>query len=299
MRAYSRRVIEVHDAGVTLPFAAPMLARALMLTGAAPATAVVVAGDVDAALAAHGERVVEVEHVRALTLEHLEARGEAAVHRRLRVRWWVRHERHPLAIAVGGTSGVGKSTVSQAVADILGIDAVISTDLVRAVQRVTLHPDLLPALSQSSFSAEKMFRSNLHGGHLLTAFEQQASVVLKGALALVRRAVKEGLQLVLNGVHVVPGLVEAPPGLPLFSYLLTVPDLDDHRGRFEARFATSDRPPEQYLSRILAIRELDAYLVDFSRRSGVPVIESVGFEQTVADLVDTIARDLEKGYAIP
>jgi 2-phosphoglycerate kinase len=291
-------VVDVHDGQVTLPFAAPMLARALMLTGAASGTAVAVAADVEAALTRVGS-MVEVEDVRALTLDHLQERGEDAVRRRLRVRWWLHGERTPLAVAVGGTSGVGKSTVSQAVADILGIDAVISTDLVRAVQRVTLHPDLLPALSQSSFSAEKMFRSNLHGGHLLTAFEQQATVVSKGAVALVRRAVKEGLQLVLNGVHIVPGLVDQPPGLPLFSYLLTVPDLDDHRGRFEARFATSDRPSEQYLSRIMAIRELDAYLVDFSRRAGVPVIESVEFDQTVADLVDAVASDLEKAYAIP
>ena len=72
-----------------------------------------------------------------------------------------------------------------------------------------------------------------------------------------------------------------------------MPDRDDHRRRFEARFATSDRPAYNYQSRLAAIRKLDDYLVGYSRRAGVPAIDSVEFEQTVADLIDIIAMDLE------
>ena len=111
---------------------------------------------------------------------------------------------------------------------------------------------MLPALSESSFSAQRMFRSNLEGNRLLVAFEQQATIVSHAALGLVRRTIKEGHQLVLNGVHIVPGLVDVPADWPYFSYMLTVPDRDDHRRRFEARFATSDRPADYYQSRLAA-----------------------------------------------
>ena len=100
-------------------------------------------------------------------------------------------------------------------------------------------------------------------------------------------------------MHIVPGLVDVPADWPFFSYMLTVPDRDDHRRRFEARFATSDRPADYYQSRLAAIRELDDYLVGYSRRAGVPVVESMEFEQTVTDLIDVIAMDLEKAFAIP
>ena len=130
--------------------------------------------------------------MRGHTAAVLQERGEADVLRRLRARWWLRSTGHPLVITVGGTSGVGKSTVSDRAAQILGIDRTFSTDLVRAVLRGTLNPGLIPALSESSFSAQRMLRSNLAGDPLLVAFEQQASIVAQASLSLVRRALKEG-----------------------------------------------------------------------------------------------------------
>ena len=38
-------------------------------------------------------------------------------------------------------------------------------------------------------------------------------------MALIRRSLKEGQQLVVNGVHIVPGLVEPAEDLPLFTYV--------------------------------------------------------------------------------
>ncbi len=287
--------MQVRDGTLTLPFADATLARTLAVTGLDPATAVAAAREVQADLGTD-DRVVDVQEVRDATATVLERRGEDEVLRRLRVRWWLRASHHPLVIAIGGTSGVGKSTVSQSAAQVLGIDRVLSTDLVRAVLRGTLHPDLIPALSESSFSAQRMLRSNLEGDPLLVAFEQQSSIVLEASLALARRAIKEGLQLVINGVHIVPGLVDVPPEWPLVSCVLTVPDIDEHERRFTARFATSGRDPAHNLSRLQAIRDLDAYIVQHCRRRGVPVIESRGTDQTVSDVVGAIASQLEARF---
>ena len=290
-------MVQVRDGALTLPFADATLARTLAVTGMDPLAAVAAAREVEMHLGTH-DRVVDVQDVRDTTAGVLELRGEDEVLRRLRVRWWLRASHHPVVIAIGGTSGVGKSTVSQAVAQVLGIGRVLSTDLVRAVLRGTLHPDLIPALSESSFSAQRMLRSNLEGDPLLVAFEQQSSIVLAASLALVRRAIKEGLQLVINGVHIVPGLVEVPSEWPLVTCVLTVPDVDEHERRFTARFATSDRDPQHYLSRLAAIRDLDTYIVQHCRRRGVPVIESRGSEQTVFDVVGAIAAQLEARYDV-
>lgn len=293
-------MLQVREGTLVLPFADTMLARTLVLAGLGSDAALSLAAEVRASFPdSGGDRTVDVDEVRAATAQLLASCGETAALRRLRVRWWLRGGRRPVVIAIGGTSGVGKSTISNQVAHVLGIEAVISTDLVRAVLRATLHPQLIPALSESSFSAEKMFRSNLAGNRLLAAFEQQATVVAHASVALVRRAIKEGLQLVVNGVHIVPGLADVPADWPYFPYLLTVPDLTDHERRFEARFASSDRDPQRYKARLLAIRELDEYLVGFSRDAGVPVIESVELQQTVSDLLDVVVLDLEKEFAIP
>lgn len=290
-------MVSVRDGDLVLPFAAPMLARVLAVTGLPTDRALVVAEQVGAVLVETGRGEVDLDDVRRTTAGVLESSDEHETLRRLRVRWWIRGHRHPLVLTVGGTSGVGKSTVSQAVAEVLGIEVVLSTDLVRAVLRGTLHPDLVPALSGSSFSAEKMFRSNLAGNPLLAAFEQQA-LVGEATVPLLRRAIKEGMQVVLNGVHLVPNLVDIPPDWPVFRYVLTVPDLDEHERRFGARFATSDRDPQRYLDRIRAIRELDAHIVSQSRAAGIPVIESRALSQTVADTVGAVCTDLERAFSI-
>lgn len=288
----------VREGSLELPFADAVLARTLVVTGLDVESALQVAHAVEAALTSDGSTVVEIESVREQTGIILAERGEAEVLRRLRVRWWVRTARQPLVVAIGGASGVGKSTVSEAVARVLGIEQVLSTDVVRAVLRGSLHPDLIPALSESSFSAQRMLRSNVEGNRLLRAFEQQAAIVAQASLSLVRRSLKEGMQLVLNGVHIVPGLVTVPPSWPVFSCVLTVPDPAEHERRFSARAATSERDPARYLSRMQAIRELDSYIVDHSRRAGFPVIESAGFEQTVFDTVGAIASDIERTFVL-
>ncbi|MGB9375360.1 MAG: hypothetical protein WCA82_14515 [Jiangellales bacterium] len=286
-------MLTVRDGALELPFADAILARTLIVTGLSTPAAVDVAADVASRLR---PVTIDIDEVRGLTAAVLQERGETEVLRRLRARWWLRSTRHPLVITVGGTSGVGKSTVSDRAAQILGIDRTFSTDLVRAVLRGTLNPGLIPALSESSFSAQRMLRSNLAGDPLLVAFEQQASIVAQASLSLVRRALKEGLQLVLNGVHLVPGLVNVPEDWDLFGYVLTVPDREEHERRFTARFASSDRDPQHYLERLAAIRDLDDYIVRHCRAAGIPVIESRAPEQTVFDLVGAIATDLERAF---
>lgn len=290
--------MDVVDGDLVLPYSAPMLARVLALAGLPTSGALDVAGRVGRVLESRGASPVDLADVREATAAELHADGEDEALRRLRVRWWLRSRRRPVVVAVGGTSGVGKSTVSRAAAQMLGIEAVLSTDLVRAVLRGTLHPGLVPALSDSSFSAQRMFRSNLEGNRLLAAFEQQAAIVSQASVFLVRRALKEGMQVMLNGVHLVPGLVDVPADWPLFSYVLTVPDLAEHERRFTARFLTSDRDPQQYVSRLHAIRELDEYIVAQSRRAGVRVIESRATTQTVSDLVGAIAADLDRVFGV-
>ena len=176
------------------------------------------------------QATVRRDEVFARISEVLLADGLADVERRVRIRRWVRTSGQPLVVAVGGSSGVGKSTISQEVADRLGISVVISTDQVRAVIRSVINPDLFPALSQSSFSAAKMLKSNLTGNRLLFAYEEQARIVQHGTVALARRSVKEGQQVMINGVHIVPGLQNVEPEFPLFTYVLTVGSAEEHRG---------------------------------------------------------------------
>ncbi len=287
-------MLSVEVGGSSLPFSTAVLARSLEGVGLPTSAGILVAEMTQDGLPASG--VVTGSEVLTATLAALAEADHPRTARALRTRHWIRQHDGPLVIGVGGTSGVGKSTVSDAIAQRLGIGSVISTDLVRAVMRSTFHPDLLPTLQMSSFSASKMLRSHVAGNMLLRAYEQQSSVVLRGTSALVRRAIKEGLTVILNGVHLVPGLIDVPEDWPLFFYALTVADRDEHQQRFARRVVGADRDPAAYVEQLDAIRDLDAYITANALASGRPVIESVDFDQTVAAVVDAIALDLQARY---
>lgn len=291
------------DGALVTPFSVPTVARTLRLAGTPLDRALALGQALEQRLVAThdaGQRDVAVplEDVLRHAGELLAEAGEVETLRRVQVRWWVRRQRVPFVVTVGGASGTGKSTVSAAAAKALGIDNVLSTDMVRAVLRVTVHPQLVPALSESSFSAQRMFRSNLEGNRLLAAFEQQASIVSQASLGLIRRTLKEGQQTMLNGVHVVPGLVDVPPEWAVFGYVITVVDEAEHARRFQQRFATFQRDASHALARMAAIRELDEYIVAHSRAAGVRVIESTTFDDTVSRLVGAIAADIDARYAL-
>ena len=287
-----------------VPLSSGMIARWVMKAGVGSDDAEAVAARVvDVVARAHadgsglvGGSSVRRDEVFARISDVLLADGLPDVERRVRIRRWVRTSGQPLVVALGGASGVGKSTVSQEAADRLGIGVVISTDQVRAVIRSVLSPDLLPALSQSSFSAAKMMRSNLSGNRLLFAFEEQARVVQHGTVALARRSIKEGQQVMINGVHLVPGLMSSDPDFPFFAYVLTVGTAEEHKGRFIKRFLDGDRKPTEYLERMDAIRELDTYIVEQCHRHGVEVITASDFEGTVLSVMDAVGRDLEARF---
>ena len=291
-----------------VPLSAGMIARWMMKAGldsdqADHAATVVVSAVEDAhreevAAAAHGAdpATVRRDEVFGRISDVLLADDLPEIERRVRIRRWMRTSGQPLVIALGGSSGTGKSTVSLEAADRLGISVVISTDQVRAVIRSVLNPELLPALSQSSFSADKMMRSNLTGNRMLFAYEEQARIVQHGTRALARRSVKEGQQVMINGVHIVPGLLPEQTDFPLFTYVLTVGTADEHRSRFIKRFLDGDRKPTEYLQRMDAVRQLDEYIVTQCQRHGVAVIRSSTFEQTVLALMDAAGADIEQRF---
>lgn len=287
-----------------VPLSVGMIARWLMKAGLGSQAAELTADRVVRVIGAQVQdagpipegHTVRRDTVFAQMSDVLLADGLADVERRVRIRRWVRTAGQPLVVALGGSSGVGKSTVSQEAADRLGISVVISTDQVRAVVRSVLDADLVPALHQSSFSAARMLRSNLSGNRMLFAYEEQARIVQHGTMALARRSVKEGQQVMVNGVHIVPGLIDLDVEFPLFTYVLTVGDEEQHRARFIRRFLDGDRKPTEYLRRMDAIRELDGYIVEQCHRHGVPVIVSTTFEETVLAVMDAVGRDLEARF---
>ena len=267
-----------------LPYSRGLMARALMAVGVAPDRAYALARRLGDDLAARHTDVVEVDRLEAHALECLgEAEGSEAV-RQLRRYQELRELDLPLVILVGGATGTGKSTVATEIAYRLGITRVTSTDFIRQTMRAFFSEDFMPSIHHSSFE----------GDPVIETFLEQSRGVLVGVRAAIERALQEGWSMVLEGVHLVPGLVPLElENAIVSSCVLRISDQTAHAQHFFTRDAGTDRPMSKYLDKFDAIRLLQEYLVAQAEQTGTPVVENETAElatRAVAELVLSAAE---------
>ncbi|MEO8291267.1 MAG: hypothetical protein ABI649_09780 [Gaiellaceae bacterium] len=205
----------------------------------------------------------------------------------------------PLLVLVGGATGTGKSTVATEVAHRLGITRVTSTDVVRQTMRAFFSREFMPSIHYSSFEAgpaATVSAKDPDADRNLVGFLEQTRNVLVGVRAVLGRAIEEGYSLALEGVHIVPGMIQPQNGALVCKVLLAIEDEEEHASHFWTRDAASEglRPFEKYLQALPEIRRIQDYLVEQAGKAGVPVIENSHMEETVDRVIDLVLDQVER-----
>lgn len=276
-----------------LPYSRGLMARALMAVGVPADRAYALARRAGDDLAVNGSTVVDFDRLAVLAGEILgEEEGSAAMHR-LRRYQELRELDVPIVILVGGATGTGKSTVATEIAYRLGITRVTSTDFVRQTMRAFFSDEFMPAIHYSSFEAGEAFPDA--DDPLVAGFLEQSRDVLVGVVASIERALQEGWSMVLEGVHLVPGMLPAQlPDALVVPCMLSIEDETAHAQHFFARDAGSQRPTAKYLDRFAEIRRLQDYLVERAEREGVTVIENESADEATAAVAELVLSAAER-----
>jgi 2-phosphoglycerate kinase len=199
----------------------------------------------------------------------------------------------PLIILIGGATGVGKSTVATQLAGRLGITRIIPTDAIREVMRAMFSEELMPTLHTSSFDAVHLVRHPLppNTDPVIIGYREQASAVAVGAQALIRRAVAENTDLILEGAHLVPGFVDPAEFTDAFvvQFIIAVDDPEAHRSHFLARAHDSrSRPSDRYLDFFDNIRKIQRYIKSLALERNVPIVHSYSLDATLAQVIELV-----------
>src|SRR5215210_3121539 len=263
--------------GHGLPYSKGLMAQSLSATGLSLERAFELARVVEARLAGSAVEQIGAAELGDLTEEVLGTEeGEASLRR---FRDWRRLDRleRPLVILIGGTTGVGKSTLATMLAGRLGINRVIATDVIRQVLRAFFTHEAMPTVHHSAFEA---------GG--IAGYRDQAEHVGTGITAIVDRAANEAKPVVVEGVHVVPGGVHprTRERCVLVEALVVVEDQDLHRGHFSHRRGT--RPAERYIASFESIRRLQDHLWERARSEGVTVVDNENVDDALARLMQLV-----------
>lgn len=283
-----------------LPYSKGLMASSIMATGLPPYRAYEVAERIEEDLLGAGRVEITRDELRELatkTISDMVGQRYAETYRR----WQAVEELDlPLIILIGGTTGVGKSTIATQLAARLGITRFISTDSVREVMRSLFSERIMPTLHMSSFEAHQAMRGPVprSADPVVVGFEEQVRAVSVAVIALIERAVIEGTDLILEGAHLVPGFVESPDWAPpwddkavIIPIVVTVDDEDVHRSHFFLRGTdTSQRNVERYLESFEDIRKVQKYIRSAAQQQGAPVISSYGLDVTLAAIIDHIVE---------
>jgi 2-phosphoglycerate kinase len=190
----------------------------------------------------------------------------------------------PIIVLIGGATGTGKSTVATEVAHRLGINRVTSTDIVRQTLRAFFAPEYMPSIHRSSFEAGA-------GDGMIDGFLEQATNVLIAVDAAIERALQEGWSMVLEGVHLVPGMLAINRLDAIVVHcILAIDDEEEHSSHFWIRDATSQglRPVAKYLEALSEIRRLQDYIVERAHETAIPVIVDASVEEATGAVIELV-----------
>lgn len=295
----SAEIQVVEKSGVSFPFSRGILARSLMAIGLGPDQSYAFSKNIENVLVHKGltqvSRNALHEEVGAFLQE--EAGDEFA--RRFELMRAVRQPDKPIIILIGGAAGVGKSALAAELNFRLGIGRIVSSDAIREALRSLITPQLSPGLHRSSYTA---WRSDLLPSEQTTVkpkpkrvtrgFLAQAQQLSTALTAIVERSVQETTSVIIEGIHLVPGLL--PLGdydnVTLLEIVLGIDDEERHKSHFKARNKqTQGRRDEQaYLEHFSEIRMIHAFLRKRAENEGVPVINSGNFDEAIDRVLELI-----------
>jgi 2-phosphoglycerate kinase len=278
------------------PYSKSMLTRALTAVGLPTTRAYELALRVEQNLATQGDSALDPGHLEELARSVLgEDQGAAAV-RKLRLYREFQRLDLPIVVMIGGGTGSGKSSVATEVAHRLGITRVTSTDVIRHTMRAFFSEGFMPTIHHSSFEAGRAhWREEEDESPVLAGFLDQTRNVLVGMGAVIERALSERWSIVLEGVHLVPGLLPPIEGALAVHCVLQIENREAHAAHFWIRDATSEglRPVQRYLDALDDIRLIQQAIVARARRCEVPVIENTNIEQTITSVMDLVLSSVE------
>jgi 2-phosphoglycerate kinase len=176
----------------------------------------------------------------------------------------------PRLLILAGATGVGKSTAAREIATASGFSRILSTDAIREIMRTCIDVDEDPALHRSSFSRGE-------NGEPVIDWQRTCESVEPGISATIERARREGIDLLIEGVHIVPSdrLLRAwrEGGGIAVGILMQVETEEKHREMLKSRDAHSYRRADRYLAGFDRIRRIQDGLQERAKIASWPVVD--------------------------
>ena len=274
------------------PFSKGILSRSLNVADIGFERAYDIASDIESDLIQNNVTEITSYELADVVLNHLKTVNPKIAKKYENWRS-LRKSNEPLIILIGGASGVGTSSMAFELATRLRLKNIIGTDMIREVMRKIISKELSPVVHKSSFDAYESVRfPSIKIDPVIEGFINHVDVVNVGIEAIIERSVKEGISIIIEGVHVVPGFIrkDLMENNNIIVFSLTVDDEESHRQRFYSRCRQPwvKRSLERYMDNFDTIRKTQQFLVEQSKIHDARIINNVDINETVDVMISDI-----------
>ena len=193
---------------------------------------------------------------------------------------------HPKIVLIGGIPGVGKTSIAGEIAKALDIDIVLSGDYLREFIRPFGDYAKFSVMSKSVYDAWTSF-GDRNRENIVSGFLAQSEVMNAGISAIIRRAVGNGEDMVIEQLHFVPSQLGKELINQIIPIYLYIHDIDIHRDRLKERvnFTHANSPGERLADQLDTYRFMMDYSLDESRSYGIKIFESSDDRKTLKDVL--------------
>ncbi len=299
----SPRIVVISDKKSGLPFSKGILASSISVTGLDILTAYKIAVEIQEYFLKNKIYSLSLSDLRTIAFRFIKDKVNMEYAERYLLWQSVGRLEKPIIILIGGSTGVGKSTIATILANRLNITRVASTDAIREVMRASVSDKLIRPLRGSSYSAYKNLTLPPSGVEpVILGFREQVLAVSVGIEAIIKRSVEEKSDIVIEGAHVVPGYLDLKEFLPkaiIQQIVISVPDKDIHKEHFAKRTVETQgsRPMNRYIKHLDKIVMIQSYIEKLADEKKVKIIENYNLDNVVSRILELILYRVKNEFS--
>jgi len=298
------RVIVISDKKQGLPFSKGILASSISVTGLDILTAHKIALEIQDYFLEKKKYSLSLDELRSLAFRFIKDKVSLEYAERYLIWQSVGKLEKPIIILIGGSTGVGKSTIATILANRLNINRIASTDAIREVMRASVSEKLIRPLRGSSYNAYKNVTLPPSGVEpVILGFREQVLAVNVGIEAIIKRNILEKSDIVIEGAHVVPGYLdnisEYSSKAIIQQIVISVPDREVHKEHFTKRTVETQgsRPMEKYIKHLDKILIIQDYIEKLAKNNNVRIIENYNLDNVVNEVLELIFQRVKKEFS--
>jgi 2-phosphoglycerate kinase len=203
--------------------------------------------------------------------------------------------KQPIIVLIGGIPGVGKTSIAGEIARDQGMDIILSGDYLREFIRPFGDLERFKVMGKSIYEAWQFFGEKSPES-IISGFLAQSGIMNSGINAIIRRAISNGENLIIEVLHFVPSQIDRNLLNQIIPLYLYIDDISLHAQRLKDRvnFTHANSPGERLADQLETYRHMMRYSLEESRKFGIRVFENSDYNMTVKNVKRYIGEEVRR-----